>query len=267
MNKITIKSVLAFALILNACTLWAQSPFDSIKLIIPLKDSVHSTFSQSSFPINFQYTDTSALYYLPTSIKVEAQSVNGQWISIENSWKMSDDFPMPTDDFGKEVWINFLNFFFLDPVTFEACDGDGCVANIRISFVFTIENGPFVRKISNICSVSLPKPTADERVQFLFFKNQFPEVLEGLPWLRSLDLETYDIVEAKIPEFGPSILKDIMAYYTMEKKFITLLHLNGNVVNQEIKTVMENEFGYLRTSQSEIVASEVKSFLNRLSSY
>lgn len=261
------QKIIILALLSNAYTLWAQGPFDSIKLIIPLRDTVHSTFSQSSFPIGLQYTDTSALYYLHTSLKVEARQVNGQWINIECPWKVTDDFPTSIDRFDRRVWLNFLNFFFLDPVTFYACDGKGCVIDIRISFVFTTEDGPYVRKTSNICSISLPKPTADERVQFLFFKNQFPEILEGLPWLRSLGQETYDIIEAKIPEFGPSILKDIMAYYTMERKFVTLFNLNRKVVNQEIKMVLETEFGYLRTSKSEIVASEVKSFLDRLGLY
>jgi hypothetical protein len=267
------KKIIILALLSNACTLWAQGPFDSLKLIIPLRDTVHSTFSQSSFPIGLQYTDTSALYYLHTSLKVEARQVNGQWINIECPWKVTDDFPTSIDRVDRRVWLNFPYLFFLDPVTFDACDGKGCVIDIRISFVFTTEDGedcedcPYIRKTSNICSISLPKPTADERVQFLFFKNQFPEILEGLPWLRSIDQERYDIIEAKIPEFGPSILKDIMAYYTMERKFVTLFNLNHRVVNQEIKTVLEAEFGYLRTSKSEIVASKVTRFLDGLGLY
>jgi hypothetical protein len=267
MNKTTIKSILAFALILNAYTLWAQVPFDSVRLSIPLKDTVHSTFSQSSFPIGLQYTDTSALYYLSTSIKVEARQVNGQWINIEEPWTITDDVPRPTDHFKGRVWLNFLYLFLSDSMTFNGCYDNGCVIDIRISCVFTTEDGPYVRKISNICSVSLPKPTADERVQFLFFKNQFPETLESMSWLEGISQENHDIIEAKISEFGPSILKDIMIYYNMESKFVTLLHLNGNVVNQEIKTVMENEFGYLRTSKSKIVASKVIRFLDHLSSY
>jgi len=262
MNKTII-----LALLLNTGVLWSQAPFDSIQLSIPLKDTVHSTFSQFSFPIRLQYTDTSALYYLYTSLRVEAQQVNGQWINIEDPVTVTDVFPISTDRFQDGVCLNFLYLFMSDSMTFNGCVDNGCVIDIRISFVFNTEDGPYVRKTSNICSVSLPKPTADERVQFLFLNNQCPEALESISWLDGISQEKYDMIEAKISEFGPSILKDIMAYYTMERKFVTLLHLNGNVVNQEIKTVLETEFGYLRTSESEMVASEVKSFLNRLNSY
>ena len=261
------KKIIILALLSNAYTLWAQGPFDSIKLIIPLRDTVHSTFSQSSFPIGLQYTDTSALYYLHTSLKVEARRVNGQWINIEDPWTVTDDVPGSTDRFNGMVWLNFLYLFLSDSMTFNSCYDNRCVIDIRISCVFTTEDGPYVRKTSNICSISLPKPTADERVQFLFFKNQFPEDLENMSWLEGISQENHDIIEAKIPELGPSILRDIMAYYNMEKKFRTLFNLNGNVVNQEIKTVMENEFGYLRTSKSKIVASKVIRFLDHLSSY
>lgn len=261
------KKIIILALLSNAYTLWAQGPFDSIKLIIPLRDTVHSTFSQSSFPIGLQYTDTSALYYLHTSIKVEAQSVNVQWINIEEPWTVTDDVPRPTDRFNGMVWLNFFYLFLSDSMTFNSCYDNGCVIDIRISCVFTTEDGPYVRKTSNICSISLPKPTADERVQFLFFKNQFPETLESMSWLEGVSQENHDIIEAKIPEFGPSILKDIMAYYTMERKFVTLFNLNRKVVNQEIKMVLETEFGYLRTSKSEIVASKVTRFLDGLGLY
>jgi hypothetical protein len=134
------KKIIILALLSNACTLWAQGPFDSIKLIIPLRDTVHSTFSQSSIPFDCQYTDTSAMYFVDNTLKIEAQSINGQWINIENPRTLSEDGLIGAYDFEGKICINFLYLFWLDSMTFNACDGNGCEINIRVSLVFATDN-------------------------------------------------------------------------------------------------------------------------------